>query len=338
MKKIKVSHEVPFCLLEQSREFNDYDYCLPHLMDENEEYRNFFYESKKMGRYIVMDNSLFKMIKDFVPARANLATGIIVKPHILERPKYARNEPIVTRDNNYTCSIDMVSISGSNPEDTYLNTTHTRYIKTKLGTVTQSRTDLSEPFTGDFGGSEIDGTDGYFPQVEISNGVIPGTGNTVYIEQPINPYQNNAVTETRSARFLSLDYSSNMNIPVNLGLVTGALALYESRSSNPGSPVLDSPYWPFAYVNDYNWTTYTRNDIRYDGSRLVGLRYNTYTSGSGSYPGDISYGKTPVINRNSYKIGWVKNIPAESLNFSDKTQIQLKYLVDATSNITDLNQ
>ena len=61
MKKVKISHEVPFCLLEQSREFNDYDYCLPHLMDESEEYRNFFYESKKMGRYIVMDNSLHEL-------------------------------------------------------------------------------------------------------------------------------------------------------------------------------------------------------------------------------------------------------------------------------------
>jgi len=61
MKKIKISHEVPFCLLDQSREFNDYDYCLPHLMDLNEEYRNFFYKSKEMGRYIVMDNSLHEL-------------------------------------------------------------------------------------------------------------------------------------------------------------------------------------------------------------------------------------------------------------------------------------
>ena len=61
MKKIKISHEVPFCLLEQSRAFNDYDYMLPHLMDQNEEYRNFFYKSKEMGRYIVMDNSLHEL-------------------------------------------------------------------------------------------------------------------------------------------------------------------------------------------------------------------------------------------------------------------------------------
>ena len=38
-----------------------YDYLLPHLMDENEEYRNFFYKSKEMGRYIVMDNSLHEL-------------------------------------------------------------------------------------------------------------------------------------------------------------------------------------------------------------------------------------------------------------------------------------
>jgi len=34
------------------------------------------------------DNSLFKMIKDFTPARASLATGIVIKQTILERNKY----------------------------------------------------------------------------------------------------------------------------------------------------------------------------------------------------------------------------------------------------------
>jgi hypothetical protein len=64
------------------------------------------------------DNSLFKMIKDFVPARTSLASGIIIKQHILERNKYPQpqvdtnsiiakyaksgsiiwNEPIITKD------------------------------------------------------------------------------------------------------------------------------------------------------------------------------------------------------------------------------------------------
>ena len=34
------------------------------------------------------DNSLFKMIKDFTPARTSLATGIVIKPTLLERCKY----------------------------------------------------------------------------------------------------------------------------------------------------------------------------------------------------------------------------------------------------------
>ena len=61
MRKIKISHEVPICLLEDSRKFNDYDFCLPHLMDESPEYRDFFLESKKQDRYIIMDNSLHEL-------------------------------------------------------------------------------------------------------------------------------------------------------------------------------------------------------------------------------------------------------------------------------------
>jgi hypothetical protein len=61
MNKIKISHEVPLCLLEESLQFNDYDYCLPHLLDQNEEYKNFFIKSKEMGRHIMMDNSLHEL-------------------------------------------------------------------------------------------------------------------------------------------------------------------------------------------------------------------------------------------------------------------------------------
>ena len=34
------------------------------------------------------DNSLFKMIKDFTPARTSLATGIVIKQTLLERNRY----------------------------------------------------------------------------------------------------------------------------------------------------------------------------------------------------------------------------------------------------------
>ena len=61
MKKIKISHEVPFCLLEQSLKFNDYQYALPHLLESNEEYRNHFLKCKENGVEIYLDNSLHEL-------------------------------------------------------------------------------------------------------------------------------------------------------------------------------------------------------------------------------------------------------------------------------------
>ena len=59
--KIKVSHEVPLQLLNDSKQFNDYDYCLPHLLDIHPEYEAYFRQAKKEGRYIIMDNSLHEL-------------------------------------------------------------------------------------------------------------------------------------------------------------------------------------------------------------------------------------------------------------------------------------
>jgi hypothetical protein len=58
---MKISHEVPICLLEDSLDFNDYQYCLPHLLDKDEDYKNFFYKVKKDGVYNIMDNSLHEL-------------------------------------------------------------------------------------------------------------------------------------------------------------------------------------------------------------------------------------------------------------------------------------
>ena len=58
---MKVSHEVPRCLLTSSPEFNDYDYALPHLFDQDEEYLQYFMDAKADGRYIIMDNSLHEL-------------------------------------------------------------------------------------------------------------------------------------------------------------------------------------------------------------------------------------------------------------------------------------
>ena len=42
------------------------------------------------------DNVIFKMIKDFVPARSTVDTGVIIKPHLLDRSKIKSVSPGVT--------------------------------------------------------------------------------------------------------------------------------------------------------------------------------------------------------------------------------------------------
>ena len=57
----KVSHELPINMLDKSFEINDYEYCLPHLLDQNEAYKEHFKYAKESGSYIIMDNSLHEL-------------------------------------------------------------------------------------------------------------------------------------------------------------------------------------------------------------------------------------------------------------------------------------
>ena len=58
---IKISHEVPLEMLEESRSFNDYDYCLLHLTLKYPSYKQFYIDSAQMGREVLLDNSLFEL-------------------------------------------------------------------------------------------------------------------------------------------------------------------------------------------------------------------------------------------------------------------------------------
>ena len=57
---MKISHELPLGLMHCAYEFNDYDYCLPHLIDQYDQYRIFFQKSRLDKRFIIMDNGLFE--------------------------------------------------------------------------------------------------------------------------------------------------------------------------------------------------------------------------------------------------------------------------------------
>ena len=80
------------------------------------------YDIKDFIRLIkYFDNSLFKMIKDFTPARTNLSSGVVVKQHILERNSYS---PTVVSHEDQTYSGSIKSFArgystGSGDTGTY---------------------------------------------------------------------------------------------------------------------------------------------------------------------------------------------------------------------------
>jgi hypothetical protein len=57
----KISHETPICLLEESKNFCDYQYALVHLLEKDENYRNHFLNCKQQGIEIYLDNSLHEL-------------------------------------------------------------------------------------------------------------------------------------------------------------------------------------------------------------------------------------------------------------------------------------
>ena len=134
-----------------------------------------FYFQKYITNYNVFDyirlikyfdNSLFKMIKDYIPARANASTGIVIKPHILERNKQPRL-PLEVEQPEYSGSISIVSSSadsGGVYETAFRFFTssmgvpfnnYSASIQGNLGIVNQIGTFNEEFYTGEIGGSVI---------------------------------------------------------------------------------------------------------------------------------------------------------------------------------------
>lgn len=81
---MKISHETPIVMLEESLGFNDYDYALVHLFDIYPEYYNFFKQSLKSGRDVVLDNSVFELgdsYNDVLYARRIVELGSLNPKH-----------------------------------------------------------------------------------------------------------------------------------------------------------------------------------------------------------------------------------------------------------------
>jgi hypothetical protein len=298
------------------------------LVDFNESYFSSYTQKNSIWEYIRLvkfyNNSLFKMIKDYVPARANLSTGIIVKSHMLERNKYARHEPSASF-NDYSQSIDTAFISGSSAGAVIGSTSFTGSIMTPSGSVQFISSDGIEKYNGELSGSTIIVTDGQeFPQFEISQ--LPSS--SLFVTYSLGALYQNVTQSVRSQILWDLDYNADQTIPVNYGIVTQSI----NNSQVDNYATYTNPNDPYAYVQDYNYNLKRSIYPRYVGSIINSALYNVYT------PGDISYGKTATIDKIKYQYAYLLDIYGASIYLPGRSNAQIKYLIDNDENVLDLTK
>jgi cold shock CspA family protein len=249
------------------------------------------------------DNSLFKMLKDYVPARANLSTGITISSPVLERNKwsYANTSDTSEIDVNEG-NIDMVNIS----------TEYNNLYKKLSG-------NKAAYYNGSITGSQVN----VYNYFENSN-------PNPYLFDTASWNAQHTVSESANLnKFLHSDFNVLFN---NISSSIVSTNRQDIQYIFGTTQSILSP----AELQDSYETLRTHQLSRYEGSKLSSLVYNTYTSASSTYGGDTSFGKTAVIDRYSRKLGLFTDIVSSSY-LPGRNNVRLLYLVDEFGGLTELN-
>ena len=106
------------------------------------------------------DNQIFKMVRDFVPARTVTTSGVIIKPHMLNRSKIKQTQATGTQP-EYSASIDTAFITGSDSGVIgNLSTAYTASYNTIAGTVVDIQDTGIEKYNGELYGANFSASNG----------------------------------------------------------------------------------------------------------------------------------------------------------------------------------
>ena len=251
------------------------------------------------------DNSLFKMLKDFVPARTNALTGITIKSPVLERNKVPIYHPKVTKETVYDANYSGPTIT---EDKTYH---YNKVIGNKFSF-----------YTGEFTGSYVN-----------INDVFENSNPNPYLH-PTNSIDVNQFNHTDfnvTLNNISSSVTSNSRKKLEKIYITSNNNVFLSGSANE--------YTSDAELQESNLSSKGFQNSRYDGTKISSLKYNTYNSASNTYSGDNSYGKTAVIDHNTRKLGLFTQITENIfLPSTKKNNVILRYLVDESGSLTELNK
>jgi hypothetical protein len=256
------------------------------------------------------DNSIFKMLEDNVPARTSLSTGVTINSPVLERNKWSYARP-----NNTTNEAEKDGNINA-PEFTSI---YDDYYSDISGS-------KAAYFTGELDGSKIN----------VYNYFITGNFNPYLYDLSVYNTNKSPYQQANSNSFLHSDFNVILN-NVSRSLTSTSRQKLEISGS---SGILGKGSYALlltASLQDSYLSLDSYNLPRYDGVKISSLKYNTYTSGSDTYGGDKSYGKTAVIDHYVRKFGLFTQIITSSF-FPGRNTTALKYLVDESGSLTELNQ
>ena len=261
-------------------------------------------------------NSLFRTLGDFTPARTNLATGIIIRPNLLERSKYEIEDPQVDSNNNLTGSIDLLSITGSNGGD-YTQPTYSYDVNTNVGRISLT-SDGRDFFYGELPSASIFIHDDF----DIANfnpyAIGYNPDETGYYSSSIwnvnyNPLLNNAELNQISSVRKKL-----ILIGGNAGFVSGSQYISESIQ-----------------LQDFTYK-YTRHiNGRYEGSKTTSQTYNAFSSG------DLTFGRSAAIDTNTIRFAFFSEAYAtgsDLIAMPERTNLYIRYLIDVSGSLTELTK
>jgi len=242
------------------------------------------------------DNTIFKMVKDFIPARSTADTGVIIKPHLLQRNK-AKSVQVEVEDAVYTGSIDTAFITGSNGStfggrDNYI-TSYIETVQTPIGLAPNEYHFHGEAtFDGEFEGTVITVSTGSLNAAnpfKYDNPVAENLYITLIQDFPsnicvINPSYTPIQLTSHSPRNIALDFTS-------LG-ISGIVF-------TTGSTDITSQITAFSFPSE----NYTQHTISASNSSLVSCSGSiTYTTAycditsTGLAPYSITSGSPTAYN------------------------------------------
>ena len=187
------------------------------------------------------DNSLFRLIRDFVPARSDIKTGVIVQPHILNRSK-AKQVAVSFTNEQYSGSLKVVAITGSHGETfpTASTTAYTSSFTTAVGRYTKIINTEEPKFTGEFSGSVIIASNG---ELNRSN-TIKKEGQPPIIRNITVILESGSIPAACGLISLNTTYEGEQYILYASGSGTGEIEIT--------SPTVIAPTTSITYYNNFD--------------------------------------------------------------------------------------